>query len=265
MFDIMDLGNSDSVTTNTFDWTGGSMQPKRIIGNLSNGGGDLVIKDDTVSISGNYTQAATGKIKFVLQSQNTAPALGTKQALSSTGLLNIEGDLSLSGQVQVTLDGYRPRPGDTIRFIKRSATSASLSSQSGALLSSDDIDFDLEELDNGMSWDTSSFASEGTLTILSSTSKTIQSRPLNYPNPFTPSQGTEIVYFLNESSTLDLRVYTAWGQEVYRTTVIQQAGQNTIPINSAITGGYWPSGVYPYLIMKNGKVVAKGKLAVMPE
>lgn len=96
-------------------------------------------------------------------------------------------------------------------------------------------------------------------------------RPLNVPNPFKFSSGTFIGYWLNQEADMDLRVYTSWGTEIYRKTFKSgvdeggKQGYNRVVINKAVIGEGWASGVYMYVLLNNGKVLGKGKFAVLPE
>jgi hypothetical protein len=174
--------------------------------------------------------------------------------------------LSLSGTVKVVLDDLSPRPGDTLQIVPI----LSLGGASLSTVSVNDIDFDLPDLDNGMVWDTSQFQTTGQISVTGGSSSLLQSRPLNYPNPFYLNSGTNIVYFLNDDADIQLQVYSAAGHLVYMDDYQSgftggSAGNNEVPISRSIVGDYWPSGVYYYLLLKDGNVVGKGKLAVLPE
>lgn len=106
----------------------------------------------------------------------------------------------------------------------------------------------------------------GTADITSSSTRSM----INYPNPFRMSAGTTIYYELEEDKTVHLMIYDMRAHLVY--SEIFESGQNggrsslpnEIPINAVTLGTSLSSGVYFYIVMSDGDVFGKGKMAVVP-
>jgi hypothetical protein len=95
-------------------------------------------------------------------------------------------------------------------------------------------------------------------------------KPLNYPNPFRKENGTTFYYSLSKSMDIEIRIYDLLANEIIK--VIRNAGLSGASVGPNKIGlgdlGVDPhsmaAGAYFYVIMNNGKVLAKGKMAVLP-
>ncbi len=253
--------------TGTFDWTGGTLQTSGVIGDLTNKSGTLEVDSDRpVNVTGNYVQFASGTVAFTLKDSNPALVSGNKSVSTATPLLSSTGLLTISGTIIIQKSGYSPKPGDHIVLVNRSAHIASKESHIASIPT-----FVLPELDSRMSCYTSAFETEGTIAVVGSSSDLLASRPLNFPNPFKLTTGTSIGYWLNNAADIELRIYTATGSEVFRKSLVSgvddgaKSGYNKVPISRDIIGTDLPSGVYPYILISNSKVVGKGRFVVRPQ
>ena len=93
---------------------------------------------------------------------------------------------------------------------------------------------------------------------------------LVYPNPSRLATGTELGYTLSKHMDIDIKFY-----DMLANLILQQhfpagspggqAGFNLFGINLTTFGSTALSaGVYFYILLNNGKVLGKGKLAVIP-
>ncbi len=93
---------------------------------------------------------------------------------------------------------------------------------------------------------------------------------LVYPNPFHFSSGTTLGYDLSDDAEIEVQLYDMAGNQIgrfIRSATLEggRAGLNHLPINRDTLNGYeLSSGVYLYFILNNGKVLAKGRMAVVP-
>ena len=99
----------------------------------------------------------------------------------------------------------------------------------------------------------------------------IVGKPLAYPNPFRASSGTEIGYELSKPLDIEIHVYNMLGHLVAKKIIFENDpdggtdGWNTVAFGkSDIEGVSFSSGAYFYLIVNDGAVLGKGKLAVTP-
>ena len=104
--------------------------------------------------------------------------------------------------------------------------------------------------------------------------------PLPYPNPFSLNKdlsnpregyfGTRIGYELSADMDMKLLVYDMFGHKVLERlmmagTVGGTKGWNEVPFNrDHISGFDLSSGVYFFLLVFEGKVLGKGKMAIVP-
>lgn len=92
----------------------------------------------------------------------------------------------------------------------------------------------------------------------------------NYPNPFSFSKGqTEIGYRLSKEADLTLEIYNLTGQKVYTLDISRsdygQARYNKIPFSKASLKGEWLApGAYLFVLIHNGKVIAKNRMVIVP-
>ena len=100
----------------------------------------------------------------------------------------------------------------------------------------------------------------------------VQGKPLNYPNPFDPGVpgGTTLIsYMLSQPANLTLSIHDLLGTPVTRMNFSAgdnggRAGYNAVPWNGkSDTGQVAGNGLYVYLLIADGKVIAKGKLMVL--
>lgn len=93
--------------------------------------------------------------------------------------------------------------------------------------------------------------------------------PLVYPNPFRQQTGAKLGYGLaGEINEIEIQIYDMMANLITKKTFKDQGarqGYNLIDINLQTFDGYYLSaGVYFFLILNDGKVLAKGKVAVIP-
>jgi hypothetical protein len=94
--------------------------------------------------------------------------------------------------------------------------------------------------------------------------------PLVFKNPFRMSEGAVIGYELTKAMEVEIQVYNIFAHRVYQTIIpIDDVGGqkswNEVPFNiNTLNGFELPAGVYFYLIMHGGKVMGKGKMAIVP-
>ena len=100
----------------------------------------------------------------------------------------------------------------------------------------------------------------------------VQGKPLNYPNPFDPgvAGGTTLIsYMLSKPANLTLSIHDMFGTPVTKLNFIAganggRAGYNAVPWNGKSDAGQVVgNGIYIYLLIADGKVIAKGKLMVL--
>lgn len=93
---------------------------------------------------------------------------------------------------------------------------------------------------------------------------------LIYPNPFRFADGAHIGYRLGDNMDITLQIYSFSGYLIASKTFLagQEEGAlsnyNHVPINSISLGLTLPAGVYLYLLLSEGKVIAKDKMVVLP-
>jgi hypothetical protein len=99
----------------------------------------------------------------------------------------------------------------------------------------------------------------------------VQGRPLNYPNPFNPSLAgsTKISYMLSKAANITLSIHDLFGTPVTKMSFNSGtngglAGYNAVTWNGRSDAGQVAgNGIYVYIIIGEGKVLAKGKLMVL--
>ena len=93
---------------------------------------------------------------------------------------------------------------------------------------------------------------------------------LNYPNPFQYREGTEIIYKLSKNMDIDFHIYDMRAVRIFQKKFSSggyggMKGRNKFVVNRETLNGYLLSvGVYFYIVMHEGEVLAKGKMAVKP-
>ncbi len=100
----------------------------------------------------------------------------------------------------------------------------------------------------------------------------VQGKPLNYPNPFDPglaNASTTIAYMLSKAANISLSLHDLRGTPVTKMSFAAggnggRAGYNAVSWNGRSDAGQVAgNGIYIYLIIGDGKVLAKGKLMVL--
>lgn len=95
---------------------------------------------------------------------------------------------------------------------------------------------------------------------------------LNLPNPFNPNEGsgsTEITYKLNVDANVTVYLFNSLGQVVWKKGITAgsegaHAGYNVVLWDGrSNSGGIVANGIYFCRIVSNGKVIGKGKIAVI--
>jgi hypothetical protein len=94
----------------------------------------------------------------------------------------------------------------------------------------------------------------------------------NFPNPFRLSDGTLIGYTLSKDMDVQLRLYNMFGQLVYAAEYDEgtNGGTGTPYYNKVefdrtyLSGNSLAAGVYFYILVNNGDVIGKGKMAIIP-
>lgn len=118
----------------------------------------------------------------------------------------------------------------------------------------------------------------GTLNLRSSelgldedTVPSLEGRPLMYPNPLPRNTVGEIGYDLNKDMDIEIKVYNLFGHlvrqlEAYEAEIGGRTGEyNRVPFDGKDESGRdLGAGAYFYLIVHNGDVLGKGKIAILP-
>jgi hypothetical protein len=93
---------------------------------------------------------------------------------------------------------------------------------------------------------------------------------LFYPNPARQSDDARLGYQLSKNMDIELQMYDMMANRIFKGTFPAgtnggKSGYNKLKLNLDTFSGYSLSaGVYFYLIIHDGKVLAKGKVAVIP-
>ena len=97
----------------------------------------------------------------------------------------------------------------------------------------------------------------------------IKGRVQNAPNPFQLSHGTTIIYELTQPAQIQLQVYNQFGQRILSENYSSnfpggKKDENRIEISKRNFSGLdLPKGVYFYVVSSNGRVLGKGKMAIV--
>ncbi|MBT5856236.1 T9SS type A sorting domain-containing protein [bacterium] len=94
-------------------------------------------------------------------------------------------------------------------------------------------------------------------------------KALIYPNPFRLSDGTELGYMLSKNMDTEVQIYDMLGHRVFQNTFKAGTpggvfGYNKLTLNYYTMSYDLSAGVYFFLISNNGKVLQKGKFAIIP-
>lgn len=96
-------------------------------------------------------------------------------------------------------------------------------------------------------------------------------KPLAYPNPFRASQGTEIGYDLTTNMNVEILIYNMFGNLVRQLYCFSDENGGRSDEYNRVSfdgrdamGKHLAAGAYFYLIVSDGEVLGKGKMAVTP-
>ena len=95
-------------------------------------------------------------------------------------------------------------------------------------------------------------------------------KALFYPNPARQEDDAKLGYQLSKNMDIELEMYDMMANRIFKNTFLAgtnggKAGYNKLKLDLDTFSGYFLSaGVYFYLLMHDGKVLAKGKVAVIP-
>ncbi|MGC6367841.1 MAG: hypothetical protein ACON35_07600 [Candidatus Marinamargulisbacteria bacterium] len=116
------------------------------------------------------------------------------------------------------------------------------------------------------------------IAMLENTESRLTTEPLFYPNPFrfsnvnkaTGKNGGTLYYTLSKAFDMEVQMYDVFGHRIWRkecpaNSSCGRGGKNEIDFNKEELNGYEMSaGVYFYLFIHEGKVIGRGKVAVVP-
>ncbi|NBV41808.1 T9SS C-terminal target domain-containing protein [bacterium] len=95
-------------------------------------------------------------------------------------------------------------------------------------------------------------------------------KPLFYPNPAKQSQNPRLYYVLSKNMDVEIRIYDMLANMIFKTAINAGAqggkeGANWLTFGSDTFDQHSLSaGVYFFLVMHEGKVLGKGKVAIVP-
>ncbi|MDA1353490.1 MAG: hypothetical protein O3A01_03325 [bacterium] len=108
------------------------------------------------------------------------------------------------------------------------------------------------------------------VTVFDSVDPEVIGKPLVYPNPMRQAAGAQLGFMLSKNMDIEVHVYNMFGIKVLGNTFPAGTpgglfGYNKLTINTATFGGFSLSaGPYFLVIVHEGKILAKGKFAVIP-
>ncbi len=223
----------------------------RVTGNVTQSGGTLELKAGSGNLilpSGFITGATVGSVIHT-------SAIGS----GSSAILTVSGTLTAGGTLNFSLsEAVTPRLGQVFQLISAGSIVGTFNTIVSPTLAS------------GLQWDMSKLYTAGTARITGlDTSDLLGSQALVYPNPSKASVGATLGYTLSQDATIEIRLYSSYGRELYKTTCISgttggTAGYNKVPLGPTQLGITLDSGIYFYVLIANGKVIGKGKMAVRP-
>ena len=95
-------------------------------------------------------------------------------------------------------------------------------------------------------------------------------KPLPYPNPFRPVDGTLLGYGLSKNLDVEINIYNMFGNLIEKMTILSgeeggKKGYNRVRFSGQdASGAKLSAGAYFFFIVHEGKVLSKGKMAVLP-
>lgn len=93
---------------------------------------------------------------------------------------------------------------------------------------------------------------------------------LFYPNPARQMEKPNLGYQLSKNMDIEIQMYDMMANRIFRNTFLAgtnggKEGYNRLTLNlDTFSGHFLSAGVYFYLIIHNGHILAKGKVAVIP-
>ena len=93
---------------------------------------------------------------------------------------------------------------------------------------------------------------------------------LCYPNPFRQIEGTQLGYRLSKNFEVEIHIYDMLANQIFKKILPKgaigaQKGYNKVRIDIDTFDSYSLSaGVYFYLLIHDGEVLTKGKMAIIP-
>ena len=95
---------------------------------------------------------------------------------------------------------------------------------------------------------------------------TVIGKALFYPNPFRLETGAQLGFKLSKSTDIEIRIYDLRLQEIYKEehSFTSSKQYKKISFNRASFETDLSAGVYLFLIVKDEKVLSKGKFAIIP-
>lgn len=108
------------------------------------------------------------------------------------------------------------------------------------------------------------------LLVQSAAEVTVQGLALNYPNPFNPETSTtSIAYTLSKAGNINLTIHDLMGNQLVKQTYFANADGGRVGYNEVTWNGRSDSGdlvgngIYIYLIIADGRPIARGKVTVL--
>lgn len=107
------------------------------------------------------------------------------------------------------------------------------------------------------------------LIVNSASSAQLNGTPLNFPNPFDPTTGTSISYYLTKNSNITLNIYDSSATLIAKKEAISGASGGSAGYNETLwdgksgNGDYVGNGMYLFFVIADGKVIGKGKMVAL--
>jgi hypothetical protein len=189
-------------------------------------------------------------------SQNSGTLAMNISANNNNSKLVVTGQAALGGNLSVTKSSNMVFSlNQTYQLIQANSISGKFSTVS------------LPELGSGLSWDTSSLYSDGTIKVASGGSTASASNIYTYPNPVLKSNPTAyITYSLPSASNITIEIYDIFGHRVHSTSItsgqtgaVSGANKYTIPSNII---NDMSRSVYFAIIHNGSQTLGKTKFAV---
>jgi hypothetical protein len=207
----------------------------------------LSINDEEFDASDNYIVNEDSSISIDITDANEVVSSSVTVALDGTSLSDGSG-LSISGADSASVD--------SLDISVASTTIAALAEGSHTLTIS--------------ATDATGASSTSSITFTFYDSLSITDTPINYPNPFSPADGTSttIRYTLSQDADITFMIYDLVGNRIYRYAYLSgstggSAGQNEITWNGyTSSGSRVGNGVYIYFILSGAEVLGSGEMAV---